>query len=123
MSTAFAASTAQNPAMQQMIQQFMSGGQQVIKPTPSVVQSAGKKEGQAWTPKNIAKNTLDMHTLPFRSMGHLGDSDWLKKDMKRSFGLDIAKRYMSPEEYTKVDTNGIQNNAPQLDWTALMANT
>lgn len=114
------ANVAMSPEAQQMLAQFMQGGQAIVKqPTQQVVTS---KRGQALTPGNVIKNVASQGVLPMKiAYNEMTGKGYNKADYLEDSGIANYQRTFGGPKAEVVNTSGLQNNAPQIDWVALLA--
>lgn len=111
--------TASNPAAQQMLAQFMQqGNQPLIK---QQTQTITKKKGTPLTPKGVLGNIKDQTLMPFISMKKPFDWNYQRDSMKKAFGINELAHMMGGTEVIQQDPMQLSNQAPAIDWSALMA--
>ena len=117
-----AAQTAQNPAAQQMLAQFMNGagGQSIVPQKANDVQVT--KSGHPWTIGNFYNDLTKNQRLLMDPRKQLKFAEESKQNQTNDFKdagfFNIGA--MRKTDVTDTPTNGLQNNAPKIDWSSLL---
>lgn len=109
---------AQNPAMVQMLSQFMTNPQNTAPILQTATQPTVEKSGKAINFKNFFHSLDSMTRLPLVAAS--GNGGKTEDTMKDALGFDANKRMFGGTTVTQPKQGLLINQAPALYWGSLI---